>query len=89
MSILLMGGDMQAQGHAQVLVNILDLGANVQAATDMARFYHSQLQPAVSRIQPLRAARQRARRHNLTVVTRNVRDFDRLGVRTLNPWAIG
>jgi predicted nucleic acid-binding protein len=25
--------------------------------------------------------------HNLTVVTRNVRDFDRLGVRTLNPFA--
>jgi gamma-glutamyltranspeptidase/glutathione hydrolase len=43
MSILLMGGDMQAQGHAQTLVNILDLGANLQAATDMARFYHSQL----------------------------------------------
>jgi gamma-glutamyltranspeptidase / glutathione hydrolase len=43
MSILLMGGDMQAQGHAQALVNILDLGANLQAATDMARFYHSQL----------------------------------------------
>src|SRR6202166_3603086 len=42
MSILLMGGDMQAQGHAEVLVNILDLGANLQAATDMARFYHSQ-----------------------------------------------
>jgi gamma-glutamyltranspeptidase/glutathione hydrolase len=43
MSLLLMGGDMQAQGHAQALVNILDLGANLQAATDMARFYHSQL----------------------------------------------
>jgi gamma-glutamyltranspeptidase/glutathione hydrolase len=43
MSVLLMGGDMQAQGHAQALVNILDLGANLQAATDMARFYHSQL----------------------------------------------
>ncbi len=25
--------------------------------------------------------------HNLTVVTRNVRDFDRLGVRTLNPFS--
>jgi gamma-glutamyltranspeptidase/glutathione hydrolase len=43
MSILLMGGDMQAQGHAQALVNILDLGANLQAATDMARFHHSQV----------------------------------------------
>jgi predicted nucleic acid-binding protein len=25
--------------------------------------------------------------HNLTVVTRNVRDFDRLGVKTLNPFS--
>jgi gamma-glutamyltranspeptidase/glutathione hydrolase len=39
----LMGGDMQAQGHAQVLVNMLDLGANLQAATDMARFHHIQV----------------------------------------------
>jgi gamma-glutamyltranspeptidase/glutathione hydrolase len=43
MSILLMGGDMQAQGHAQALVNIFELGANLQAATDMARFHHSQV----------------------------------------------
>jgi gamma-glutamyltranspeptidase/glutathione hydrolase len=43
MSLLLMGGDMQAQGHAQVLVNIFDLGANVQMASDMARFRHSQV----------------------------------------------
>src|SRR5260370_21649181 len=43
MSILLIGGDMPAQGHAQALVNILDLGANLQAATDMARFHHSQV----------------------------------------------
>jgi gamma-glutamyltranspeptidase/glutathione hydrolase len=43
MTITLMGGDMQAQGHAQALVNVLDLGANVQLATDMARFRHDQL----------------------------------------------
>jgi gamma-glutamyltranspeptidase/glutathione hydrolase len=43
MTILLMGGDMQAQGHAQALVNIFDLGANLQAATDMARFHHAQV----------------------------------------------
>lgn len=43
MTITLMGGDMQAQGHAQALVNVIDLGANVQAASDMARFYHLQL----------------------------------------------
>lgn len=43
LSLLLMGGDMQAQGHGQVLVNMLDLGANVQMATDMARFRHGQV----------------------------------------------
>jgi gamma-glutamyltranspeptidase/glutathione hydrolase len=43
MTVTLMGGDMQAQGIAQVLVNVLDLGANLQAATDMARFHHAQV----------------------------------------------
>jgi gamma-glutamyltranspeptidase/glutathione hydrolase len=42
MSVLLMGGEMQAQGHAQVLVDIFDLGANLQMAGDMARFRHNQ-----------------------------------------------
>lgn len=56
MSLLLMGGDMQAQGHAQVVVNIFDLGANLQMATDMARFRHTQvgnrltLEPTVAEI---------------------------------------
>jgi len=43
MSLLLMGGDMQAQGHAQTLVNLFDLGASLQMATDMARFRHTQV----------------------------------------------
>jgi gamma-glutamyltranspeptidase / glutathione hydrolase len=43
MTLGLMGGDMQAQGHAQVLVNMIDLGANLQAATDMARFRHNEV----------------------------------------------
>jgi gamma-glutamyltranspeptidase / glutathione hydrolase len=43
MTVTLMGGDMQAQGHAQLLINAIDLGANVQAAADMARFRHSQV----------------------------------------------
>jgi gamma-glutamyltranspeptidase/glutathione hydrolase len=48
MTVTLMGGDMQAQGIAQVLVNVLDLGANLQAASDMARFRHSQVSNVLS-----------------------------------------
>jgi gamma-glutamyltranspeptidase / glutathione hydrolase len=43
MTVTLMGGDMQAQGHAQYLVDVLDLGANVQAAADLARFRHHEI----------------------------------------------
>ncbi len=53
MTVTLMGGDMQAQGHAQVLVDILDLGANVQAGADMARFRHSQVPNSLSLETPL------------------------------------
>jgi gamma-glutamyltranspeptidase/glutathione hydrolase len=47
MAMQLMGGDMQSQGHAQMMVNMVDLGANVQAATDMARFHHNQVRDTV------------------------------------------
>ena len=53
MTVTLMGGDMQAQGHAQLLVDILDLGANLQAGADMARFRHSQVPNALSLETPL------------------------------------
>jgi gamma-glutamyltranspeptidase/glutathione hydrolase len=42
MAFGLMGGSMQAQGHLQVLVDMIDLGANLQAASDAARFNHHQ-----------------------------------------------
>ncbi|HVX40809.1 MAG TPA: gamma-glutamyltransferase, partial [Gemmatimonadaceae bacterium] len=40
MSFGLMGGAMQAQGHAQFLLNLLVFGENVQQAMDEGRFRH-------------------------------------------------
>ncbi len=40
MSFGLMGGGMQPQGHAQIVVNMVDFGMTVQAAGDAARFHH-------------------------------------------------
>ena len=36
-----MGGDMQAQGHVQVLINLVDFGMNIQDAGEAARFRDS------------------------------------------------
>ena len=40
LSLGVMGGDMQAQGHVQVLCNMIDFGMDVQEAGDAARFRH-------------------------------------------------
>ena len=42
MSFGLMGGAMQAQGHAQLLLNLFVFGMNIQQAIDAARFRHTE-----------------------------------------------
>jgi gamma-glutamyltranspeptidase / glutathione hydrolase len=40
LSFGVMGGTMQPQGHAQIVINMIDFGMGVQAAGDAARLHH-------------------------------------------------
>jgi len=75
MTMLLMGGDMQAQGHAQMMVNMVDLGANLQASTDMARFRHEQFSNQLfmeSQLATLMGPRLREMGHNVVPVNGSI-----------------
>ena len=41
LSFGVMGGDMQPQGHVQILTDMIDFGLNVQEAGDAARWHHT------------------------------------------------
>jgi gamma-glutamyltranspeptidase / glutathione hydrolase len=92
MTVTLMGGDMQAQGIGQVLVNVLDLGANIQAATDMARFRHGQVSNVLSlesRLFNLVGARLKAMGHDVRSVDGSIMGGYQAIMFTPDPTAAG
>lgn len=86
----LMGGSQQAQGHVQALINMIDLGANVQAASDAARFSHAQATNTLqleSNLYSLVGAQLKALGH--TVVSANGDDMGGYQAISFEPVAAG
>ena len=66
-----MGGSVQPESHAQHMVNLIDLGMNVQMTTDAARFTHNQTSNTLSLEQnlfTLVGAALRAKGHTVQAV---------------------
>jgi gamma-glutamyltranspeptidase/glutathione hydrolase len=62
-----MGGSMQPQGHAQLLLNLLEFGMDPQAAIDAARFRHrGGMRVAIENVTPELAAALEAKGHEIT-----------------------
>src|SRR5262245_16634023 len=66
-----MGGSVQPETHAQHMVNLIDLGMNVQMTTDAARFTHNQTNNVLGlehNLFTLVGAALRAKGHNVQSV---------------------
>jgi gamma-glutamyltranspeptidase/glutathione hydrolase len=72
-----MGGSVQPETHAQHMVNLIDLGMNVQMTTDVARFTHNQTSNVLS---------LEANLFNLVGAALNAKGHD---VRSVNGGAVG
>lgn len=88
MAFGLMGGSMQPQGHAQLLVNMLVFGMDPQEAVDAARFRHlSGRRVAIEGIDAGTAAELEAKGHELADWTRTDFGGAQVIVRLPKGWA--